>query len=105
MKRLLKTIICVAVFMTVAVNTYAQENDRPDVAITTYDGSSVIISGGEVFFSALPVTFTPAGSGDNYYSISIDGGETFGSYVKTDDGVTLYPDDETAPEGRWQIKQ
>ena len=105
MKRFIKIIICLTAFLTIGVRTYAKENDGPDIAITTYDGSSVMISDGEVFYSSLPVTFTPDGDGgEDYYSISIDDGETFGSYVKTDDGVTLFPDDETAPDGRWQIK-
>ena len=105
MKRFIKIIICLTAFLTIGVRTYAKENDGPDIAITTYDGSSVMISDGEVFYSSLPVTFTPDGDGgEDYYSISIDDGETYGSYVKTDEGVTLFPDDETAPDGRWQIK-
>lgn len=105
MKRFIKIIICLTAFLTIGVRTYAKENNGPDIAITTYDGSSVMISDGEVFYSSLPVTFTPDGDGgEDYYSISIDDGDSFGSYVRVDGCVTLYPDDETAPDGRWQIK-
>ncbi len=105
MKRIIKIIICLTAFLTIGVRTYAGENDGPDITITTYDGSSVMIPDGEVLYSCLPVTFTPAeDEGENFYSISIDDGETFGSYVRMDERVTLYPDDETAPAGRWQIK-
>ena len=98
-------LICALYGMVTCGNIYAAENDPLPVDIKSFDGQSVMVMDGEVLYTAVPVTFTPVStSGADQYSISIDDGRTFGAFVNTEEGVTLYPDDDTAPEGRWQIK-
>ena len=105
MKNVLRILTGLAFVLLYGITVYAAEDDRLGVDIKTYDGQSVMLKDEEVLYSSIPVTFTPLCSkGENSYSISIDDGETFGAYVITQECVTLYPDDETAPDGRWQIK-
>ena len=105
MKHILRIMTGLAVLFLSGVTVYAAEGDRLGVDIKTYDGQSVMLKDEEVLYSSIPVTFTPTCSeGENSYSISIDDGKTFGAYVVTEESVTLYPDDETSPDGRWQIK-
>jgi hypothetical protein len=84
----------------------AEENERLMVNITQENGESVLVKSGHTLYTALPVIFTiPDNVGDSYYSISTDNGISFGTYVKMEsDSVTLYPDDKTSPEGKWQIR-
>ena len=104
----MKKMICAylsAVFLSVMIPVGVSAEEVLPVSVTSYDGSSVLMSGDMPLWSAVPVTFTGAHEGEFHYSISIDDGENFGGYDKSDTGsVTLYPDDDTAPEGRWQIR-
>ena len=106
MNKVLKIMICLSLCVLINTRVYADETDRLKVDITSKSGESVLIKSGNWFYTALPVLFTlPEKNGDNYYSISTDGGLSFGNYVKMDtDNVMLYPDDKTAPDGRWQIR-
>ncbi|MCR5302114.1 MAG: Ig-like domain repeat protein [Lachnospiraceae bacterium] len=86
------------------VRVYADEPGALCVDIRSYDGTDVAVLPGSTFITSIPVTFIPQMPG-SMYSISIDDGRTFGGYVPVEnEGITLYPDDDTAPSGRWQIR-
>ncbi len=109
MKKVEQTVVCICTFifiwMIFGMRLYAEENEKLVVDITLQNGESVLIMPGHYFPSAVPVIFTVPDTGDSYYSISTDDGNSFGMYVKMDDdNVMLYPDDATAPDGRWQIR-
>lgn len=105
MKKAIGLVICICICVLYASNIRAEEESL-EVNITQENGESVLVKSGHPFYTALPVIFSiPCETGDNYYSISIDEGASFGAYVKAESGsVKLYPDDKTAPDGRWQIR-
>ncbi|MCR5591131.1 MAG: hypothetical protein K6F73_06305 [Lachnospiraceae bacterium] len=104
MRRIIGLLICMFIFSASCAINCAAENEKLDVDIKTYDGRSVIIKDERQFCTPLPVTFTPQAA-DCSYSISTDDGETFSTYIKMDkESVTLFPDDDTSPSGRWQIR-
>ena len=75
------------------------------VGIRSYDNEEITVKSGSTLYTCIPVTFTPVTREEVSYSISTDDGVTFGGYVPAEGGsVTLYPDDETSPSGRWQIR-
>ncbi|MCR5687658.1 MAG: hypothetical protein K6G58_06520 [Lachnospiraceae bacterium] len=94
--------IFIMILSAAAVSAYAAEGEKLNVDITTYDGRKVMVKDGMVFYTPLPVTFAPAVPSG--YCISLDDGETFSAYTDIADTVTLYPDDDTSPTGRWQLK-
>ncbi|MBO4904322.1 MAG: Ig-like domain repeat protein [Lachnospiraceae bacterium] len=96
--------ICLSMFVMTAVTVSAEENDRLKVDVSTYDGQSVMVMDDHPFYTSMPVVFKPQADGrDCWYSISLDGGSSFGTYAKAD-SVTIYPDDDTVPDGKWYIK-
>ena len=104
MRICMRIIACAFLFMAAGRRVQAEEAEKLNVDITDYDQKTVMIRDGMTFFTPLPVTFSPEDE-ECSYSISIDGGETFGSYVAMDtESITLYPDDDTSPNGRWQIR-
>ena len=104
MRRYLKILLCLTVFMMAAVSVHAEENDTLKVDITSYDGQSVLTMGDHPFYTSMPVTLSVAGTeSDSFYSISIDDGVTFGTYAKGGT-ITIFPDDETSPSGRWYVR-
>ena len=106
MKRFIGLIICMCIYLMTGKDIMAEEKERLIVNITQENGESVLVKSGHTLYTALPVIFTiPDNVGDSYYSISTDNGISFGTYVKMEsDSVTLYPDDKTSPEGKWQIR-
>ena len=105
MKRLIGVVICLCIYMLIGHKIRAEDTGRLEVNITQEDGQSVMVKPDHHFYTAVPVIFTlPDNGGDSYYSISTDNGNSFGAYVRIDSGtVKLYPDDKTAPDGKWQI--
>ena len=105
MKRFIGVVVCICIYMLLGHKMWAEDNGQLTVNITQEDGQSVMVKSDHLFYTAVPVIFTlPDNGGDNYYSISTDNGNSFGAYVRTDSGtVKLYPDDKTAPDGKWQI--
>ncbi len=99
-------IIMIASYTTVFAEEMVEDTANLEVDITLSDGMSALSQSGEPLYTSLPVTFSPRREdGVNYFSISIDDGSSFGSYVKMEDkSVTLYPDDKTSESGRWQIR-
>lgn len=88
-----------------ADGVYAETDDRLPVIIRTYDNESVAALSGRPLYASVPLCFKPEGSGQISYAISIDDGENFGGFAPMEqESVTLYPDDETSPGRRWQIK-
>lgn len=105
MKRAFIPIMIILSFFLCGLTVRAEETDPVPVVITSYTGETVAVKDGSVLFTSLPVTFTPAiDTGENYYCISTDDGASFGGYAKAEGPVTLYPDDDTAQNGRWQIR-
>lgn len=106
MKYLYGLLICLWITAFAAWQVNAQEAESLAVSITTDDGKSIACPEGYPIYSSVPVVFTPLSSeGENHYSISIDDGKNFGGYAKMENAyVTLFPDDATAPEKRWQIR-
>lgn len=89
-----------------AADAHAGQSGGIHVDISTSDGKTVAVLEHQPIHSSIPVIFTPDKITENiYYSISIDDGVNFGGYAKMEDGsITLYPDDKTAPQGRWMIR-
>ena len=105
MKRAFITIMFILSFFLCGTRVYADDKEPVPVIITSYDGETVAVKDGGVLFSSIPLTFTPSiDTGENYYCISTDDGASFGGYAKAEGPVTLYPDDDTAQNGRWQIR-
>ena len=106
MKKILLMIMTVTMLGLTHVDVHAEEEPKLAVDIVSYDGSSVAIADGVPFYTSLPVTFTPDDTkGVCSYSISIDNGENFGGYVRMEKkSITLFPDDATAPDGKWRIR-
>ena len=104
MRRCLKIFLCLVVFLMAKVNVYAEENNRLKVDVKSFDGQSILIMDDHPFYTSMPVSLScTATEGVNYYSISIDDGVNFGTYAKGN-SVTIYPDDETSPSGRWYVR-
>ena len=104
-KAICSMFLCVFALALSVPAVHADEPGELAVEVRTYDNMSVAVMPGRVFYSPVPVKFIPQGSGQMSYSISTDDGATFGSYIKmNNEDVMLYPDDDTAPEGRWQIR-
>lgn len=106
MRIVLKILICLFVLLTFGTDVFADETGELAVDIRSYEGESVAILPDHPLYSSTPVTFVPRCPGaEMYYGISVDDGASFGSYVKAEnDSITLFPDDTTAPSGRWQIR-
>ena len=111
MKKMIIAIAAFVMFMSVTADTVRGEETvdtapKLGVDIILYNGESVLVKPDHVFYSAVPVTFSPAQTGgENFYSISIDGGSNFGGFAEVENGkVTLYPDDDTSPDRSWQIR-
>ena len=106
MKKVFGLVICICIYMMFGKEIKAEEGEPLLVDITQESGESVLVKSGHNFYTAVPVIFTiRENAGESYYSISTDNGISFGTYVKMEsDSVTLFPDDETAPEGKWQIR-
>lgn len=106
MRIILKILISLFVLLVFGTDVFADETGELTVEIRSYEGETVAVLRDHPLYSSTPVTFVPECSGaDMYYSISVDDGASFGSYVKAEaDSITLYPDDATSPTGRWQIR-
>ena len=95
MKKIITLLLTMAAFALPYMNVYADDTETLAVDIASYDGSTLLCAGDGPLYTSLPVSFKPDGSkGRCAYSISIDDGESLGSYVEAD-SVTLYPDDDT----------
>lgn len=97
-------LILFAVMALPAVDIRAQTAEKLDVDIRAYDNEKILIMPNSRYYSPVPVTFRP-GRPDSSYSISIDDGANYTDYTPMDSAsLTLYPDDETSPAKRWNIK-
>ncbi len=104
MKAKLIVMTAIAVWFGSAVNVEA-EPAGIDVKIRSYEGESVAVMADAPLYSSTPVTLIPEAEGEISYSVSVDGGKNFGGYAQMeDDGITLYPDDDTSPDGIWHIR-
>ncbi len=104
-----KILIMFAVFVLVhlsATDVLADTDEKLNVGVTMEGGQSVMVKNGAAVYSASPVVFTPVSDkGENYYSICTDDAAGFGEYIKPDGPqVTLYPDENASPSGRWKIR-
>ena len=110
MKKMFKPAVCSVLVFVAAIalpyiNARADETRELEVTVKTYDNETVAAKRGGIIYSPVPVRFIPQGTGEISYSISTDDGVTFGTYIKMNtEDVMLFPDDDTAPEGRWQIR-
>lgn len=87
-----------------SVPVMAEEN-KLAVDITSHKGEKIAALPKVPIMASTPVIFSPKiTSGENYYCISIDGGENFGTLTKMGENVTIYPDEEANPEGKWMIR-
>jgi len=69
------------------------ESKQLEVNITTERGQGILMKEGSAFICANPLIFTLPADCQCFYSLSIDGGRTFGGYVKMESSsITLYPD-------------
>lgn len=98
-------LLCLLCFVS---EVRADESDislQVDVGI--HNKESVLAKEGCPIYSAEPIDFTIVNEGLSkmFYSISVDGGNNFGRYVKmTENTVTLYPDESICPEGVFKLK-
>ncbi|MCR5832085.1 MAG: Ig-like domain repeat protein [Lachnospiraceae bacterium] len=106
MKKIITLLLTMAALALPYMNVYADETETLAVDIASYDGSTLLCAGDGPLYTSLPVSFKPDGSkGRCAYSISIDDGTNFGGYADMEgESITLFPDDDTAPNNRWQIK-
>lgn len=106
-KTLIFTVVSMFLLRYNSINVKADEPENLTVSVREHEGQEVISRQGSPIYSAEPLDFEIAqrGEEDMYYSLSIDGGNTFGRYIKMDSSqVTLYPDESISPTGEFAIR-
>ena len=113
LRKLLRILISLAVYVMIAgrgIYTYADEKEEkqrpPEIKITAYGGETILAMEGCPIYSSVPVTFTAdAADGECFYSTRMEDEEEFGECLLMEGGdLTLYPDDQKNPCGRWDIR-
>ena len=105
MKKLFGFFILVFLLECGQRNVAAVEQTGLGVDIRTYDNETVMVMTGHTCYSSVPLVFTPRGTEGISYSISTDGGMSWGAFVPMDkENITIFPDDNTSQTGRWLIK-
>ena len=87
-----------------AVCVHAEPDGGVNISIRTMQNESVAVLAGRPIITSEPVVFVPDPDQETSYSISIDGENFGGSVPMEGKSVTLYPDDDTSPSGKWLIK-
>lgn len=113
---LIKKSVKISIFMLILMalmNVYVapvgadQGSDSLEVDVRIHNGEALMAKEGCPLYSSCPLDFIIKcdPSCEMFYSLSVDGGKTFGRFVKTDDSsVTLYPDTTICPSGEFGLK-
>lgn len=105
MRTIAKTLFFIVLMGMLYSLPVAAEEEKLQVDITSYEGEKIAALPDVPILTSTPVIFSPAQvSGENYYCISIDDGESFGAYTAMGENVTVFPDGEVNPEGKWMIR-
>lgn len=106
-KTLIFTVISMFMLKYNSINVKADEPEILTVSVREHEGREIISRQESPIYSAEPLDFEIAqrGEEDMYYSLSVDGGNSFGRYIKMDSPqVTLYPDKSISPTGEFAIR-